>query len=121
MSEVIHDAKPEAITVKITVEAIEEKRISGIPIEITGVNEQNTIDFLSPENGQVDIIVRGPLAAIENLKTANFQAVAEAKGLPPGEHELEILLDGPEGIDWELEQKQLKSNFTRYRIKYGGT
>ena len=95
----------ETIDVEIVVARGMTRTLEGIPIQIIGLKEGNTVEIKDPENGEVDLTISGISETIESLNSTNFTLTVDITNLTPGEHELEIKVDGPEDVEWELSQR----------------
>ena len=49
--------------------------------------------------------ISGISETIESLNSTNFTLTVDITNLTPGEHEVEIKVDGPEDVEWELSQR----------------
>ncbi|MGG3690034.1 CdaR family protein [Caldifermentibacillus hisashii] len=103
---------PEAINVKVTTETKETRTIKNVPVNYTGLSNQYALDFLDPDNGQVDIDVIGTPEVLQNINVASFHLTVNAEGLTEGEHELKIQAEGPDSIDWKLKRTTVKVKIT---------
>lgn len=95
----------ETIDVEIVVARGMTRTLEGIPIQIIGLKEGYTVEIKDPENGEVDLTISGISETIESLNSTNFTLTVDITNLTPGEHELEIKVDGPEDVEWELSQR----------------
>lgn len=95
----------ETIDVEIVVARGMTRTLEGIPIQIIGLKEGYTVEIKDPENGEVDLTISGISETIESLNSTNFTLTVDITNLTPGEHEVEIKVDGPEDVEWELSQR----------------
>lgn len=95
----------ETIDVEIVVARGMTRTLEGIPIQIIGLKEGYTVEIKDPENGEVDLTISGISETIESLNSTNFTLTVDITNLTPGEHEVEINVDGPEDVEWELSQR----------------
>lgn len=103
---------PEAINVKVTTETKETRTIKNVPVNYTGLSNQYALDFLDPDNGQVDIDVTGTPEVLQNINADSFHLTVNAEGLTEGEHELKIQVEGSDTIDWKLKRTTVKVKIT---------
>ncbi|WP_062353318.1 YbbR-like domain-containing protein [Bacillus kwashiorkori] len=108
LPEGVTGATPESITVNITVEKEVEKEIKNIPITYNGLNDDYTVDFLSPEDGRASIVVRGPADEVNKLKANDFTIVLNLENYSVGEHEVNTNITGPEHIEWSSNINKVK-------------
>lgn len=100
----VERASHESVEVEITVVRGASKDFEGIPIQIIGLVEGYTVEITDPENGLVDLTVSGISETIETLSEDDFTLSIDVTNLSPGEHEVEIDVDGPANIEWTLSQ-----------------
>lgn len=93
---------PETAKVTIRASRQSEKTISGIPIEVEGVTNQNSVDFLDPANQQTDLVLSGPSDLISPLTAKDFKILIDVSGLGEGEHEVAVKVSAPKNITWKL-------------------
>lgn len=121
LSDGIYAATPEKITVRISAEKKEEstseeeddteeevtRTIRNVPIEYNGLNnELYVLDFLDPNQGQVDITVKGPPGIIDTVSGSDFKLSINVNNLTEGtEQQVNIEATGPENVDWELKKR----------------
>jgi YbbR domain-containing protein len=109
LSEGIYATNPKEITVQIVVEKEESSTIKDIPIGFFGLNDnEKVIIFNNPENEQVDLTITGPTETLQKIGSDDFELSINVEGLPVGEHELDIEVSGPDGVEWQLEQTKVQ-------------
>lgn len=105
-------ATPEAINVKVAVDKAETRTIKNVPINYTGLKNQYLLQFLDPKSGQVSINVTGLPEELEKIKESNFHISASVEGLTEGEHVVHLKSEGPNDVDWKLNQTTVKVKIT---------
>jgi len=108
----VRGATPEEVTVKIIVDRITSRTIGNISIQPKNMAAPLEVHFLDPQNGQVSLEVSGPSETVQNLGSSSFQATIDLEGLGPGVHEVPLVVNGPDGIQWKLNQKTAKVQLT---------
>jgi YbbR domain-containing protein len=98
----LNKTTPETVKVKIDLKEVEEKTVMGNSITLEGAEEDLEYEFLDPETGTVDITVSGFSEQLDSVDSQSFSLFANVTGLAPGEHEIEIVAEGPDDIEWEL-------------------
>ena len=101
LQEGIQNATPDSVNVKITVELEASKTITGIPIEYTGLEEGLKLDFITPENGQVNLKVFAASSIINQITGEDFSIKINVENLKQGEHRIDLDIRGPDGVKWE--------------------
>ncbi|WP_338471379.1 CdaR family protein [Niallia sp. XMNu-256] len=85
----------------------ETKIFSGIPIEVEGIPDEFTATIQEPSNGKTSLTVVGSSAVFNNIKQTDFQVFVNVANLSPGDHEVELTVDGPEEVSWELSDESV--------------
>ncbi|WP_187443730.1 YbbR-like domain-containing protein [Rossellomorea aquimaris] len=104
----LNKVAPEEVKVKVDVNTTEEKSLSGLEITPQGLPEEYEYTIMSPEEGVVDVALKGQNAQVSKVTKEDFSLALDLSGLEPGEHELEIVAEGPEDIEWTLSQRTVK-------------
>ncbi|KYD23118.1 CdaR family protein [Caldibacillus debilis] len=102
LREGITAASPETITVHISVEKEETKEISNIPIRYNGLAKGYGLSFVQPVGGETSLTVKGPAHVLKDLQADDFELFIDVNGLTEGRHEVDIQVEGPEDVKWEL-------------------
>ncbi|WP_456272734.1 CdaR family protein [Bacillus sp. AK031] len=98
----LNKTTPETVKVKIDLKKVEEKTVMGNSITLEGAEEDLEYEFLDPETGTVDIRISGFSEQLDSVNSQSFSLFANVTGLAPGEHEVELVAEGPDDIEWEL-------------------
>ncbi|MEK5428322.1 CdaR family protein [Cytobacillus sp. FSL R7-0680] len=85
---------------------------SGMPITITGLDDQYDVTFQSPDEGETSLKVSGNEKDMNSLSKGDFTLSIDVSGLDPGEHEVNIQLDAPPGVESQLESETAIINIT---------
>ncbi|WP_181350900.1 YbbR-like domain-containing protein [Thalassobacillus sp. CUG 92003] len=117
---------PETIEVQVEVDESEEtggtavseqdnvagasETVTGVPIEVTNLSAEQTVDFLEPDSNQIDVTLTGETTVIEEISRQDLRVLIDASGLEAGEHDVPISLNGPEGV-------QLSANYKNATIR----
>lgn len=104
----VHAVTPHSISVKVTVEKEDTKTIKNVPIQYNGLSDEFTIEYVNPDDGQVDIEVKGTDEQLKGVKDEDFHVFVNVDGLSEGEHEVQIKADGPNNIEWKLAESKAK-------------
>lgn len=76
------------VVVKINVfEGMISKTLTSVGIEVVGTDRLSSVQ---PQN--VTVVIQGPSEELKQLSSKDVQAVIDAKGLPPGRYEREVLV-----------------------------
>jgi YbbR domain-containing protein len=104
----LNKVAPEEVKVKVDVNTTEEKSLSGLEITPQGLAEEYEYTIMSPEEGVVDVALKGQNAQVSKVTKEDFSLALDLSGLEPGEHEVEIEAEGPEDVEWSLSQHTVK-------------
>ncbi|MBA9029392.1 MULTISPECIES: CdaR family protein [Bacillaceae] len=82
------------------------KTISNLKIQAIGLPAEKQLEFLSPTDGVTSILIKGPEDELKKVNESNLQLSIKAADLEEGEHNLDIQVNAPSSITWELQNKQ---------------
>ncbi|UTR16822.1 CdaR family protein [Salipaludibacillus sp. LMS25] len=94
----VEGVSPETVTVDIEVTEEEEREFSDFSIDVEGLEDNQSIDITSPENGEFDLIVNGSSTLLGRLERSELQALLDVEGLEAGEHKADIEISGPQNL-----------------------
>ncbi|MCR6104937.1 YbbR-like domain-containing protein [Salipaludibacillus agaradhaerens] len=94
----VESVSPETVTVDIEVTEEEEREFSDFSIDVEGLEDNQSIEITSPDNGQFDLIVNGSSTLLGRLERSELQALLDVDGLEAGEHEANIEISGPQNL-----------------------
>ncbi len=109
----VNKIMPDKVKVKITTakkqdQKQEQKSVTQVPIKSKGADERFDIEILSPADGAVSIELLGDEADLNKTAQSQFEVLAILEGLGAGEHEIELVANGPNHVKWELSTKTVK-------------
>ena len=87
--------EPDFIELEINVSKSEEKTFEDVPIDITGIGEGLRAAIIRPENGRTSITLEGTSRNIADLGQEDVELYIDVSNLPPGEHEVPVLMNLP--------------------------
>lgn len=82
------------------------KTFQDISIDVVG-NEKDTMTFVTPGDGKMDIIAVGSDKIISGLKKADIKASIEVQDMDAGSHKVDVKLTGPDGVTIEPEYNNI--------------
>jgi YbbR domain-containing protein len=100
---------PETITVEVEATEEEDREFNDFEIDVDGLDNEQSIEFISPEQGQFDLVVQGSPDALQRLERQDLQASIDVEGLTEGEYEEEVSISGPQNI--RLQQNDITVSF----------
>jgi YbbR domain-containing protein len=103
---------PELVEVKVVVTKT-EKTVSGIPITIKGLPEQYEAVINDPDNSLVNLLVFGSGSTVTELGPDDFNIFVDLTGLPEGDHDVTIQVDGPPDVNWKPDKSSAKITITK--------
>lgn len=87
--------EPDFVELEISVSKAEAQTFEQIPINVNGLGEGLQAVFARPENGMMPLTVTGSSKLIKDLTHEDIQLYIDVSNLPPGEHEVPILMNLP--------------------------
>ena len=109
-----NDSVPDADAEETTIAAEEKatKSFSNIAIQLEGVADNHKVSIKQPSNGIISLKVVGTSAELTEISEADFQVVANVTDLSLGDHEVEVSVDGPKEVSWELADQSINISIT---------
>ncbi|MGD6840744.1 CdaR family protein, partial [Bacillus thuringiensis] len=80
----LNKVAPEEVKVKVDVNTTEEKSLSGLEITPQGLAEEYEYTIMSPEEGVVDVALKGQNAQVSKVTKEDFSLALDLSGLEPG-------------------------------------
>ncbi|WP_182201314.1 CdaR family protein [Paraliobacillus salinarum] len=96
---------PNTITVDIKVDREIERTFEDVSIDIQDVDNPYDASFVKNTDEAVDFKVTGYESELEKLEPSDFSLFVDASGLNPGEHELPIKINAPNGLKIDISSK----------------
>jgi YbbR domain-containing protein len=103
----ITKVNPELVEVKVVVKKA-EKTVSGIPITIKGLSDQYEAIINDPANSLVNLVVFGSGSTLTELGPEDFNISVDLTGLPVGDHNVTIQVNGPSNVNWKPDKSSAK-------------
>jgi len=87
--------------------------IQGVPIEIENAGTGQSISFVTPGSGVMEITVEGDAKDVSKLSSENFRLLIDVSGLDEGEHQVPVKLEGPDGVTSSSEMEEVTIEITQ--------
>src|SRR5699024_9218274 len=100
-------AEEETVPVEIELEKTEE--LDDITIDVKGDTDKK-VTFDEPEEKEVSVKATGLDDVMKDLEKSDLTASIDVSDLDEGEHEVDIDIEGPEGISFESQPERVKVN-----------
>jgi YbbR domain-containing protein len=100
--------EPKEIEIYVKMVSAKEKTLEDVPLTVTGQEEKQKIDILSPSGGNMNITLSGAPKNLTGLNQSDIKAVIDVSGLSEGIHEVPIRFILPDFIQ-VAEQNNLKA------------
>ncbi|WP_077210518.1 YbbR-like domain-containing protein [Bacillus dakarensis] len=115
ISEGIVEVNPKTIklTVSVSVSETEDKTISNLPIKIEGLAEEYMATFREPSSGSSSLTVSGMREVLQQLNSSDFTVFVDVSALEEGDHTVDINVNGPEDISWQLDRETARISITQ--------
>lgn len=95
---------PEEVNVQVEIVPSETRLLEDVPILFNGQNEEAQTEFVEPADGQIDILLEGAPARLEQIQMSSVQAIVDVSNLPPGVYNLPVRLNLPPFIRYAGER-----------------
>ncbi|MDN4606476.1 CdaR family protein [Sporosarcina highlanderae] len=84
------------------------KEFKGIPVDVTGLDNQFKSFFRKPENGKVNLTVTAKPEVINTLSNSDFKISVDAsKTDSEGEYIYPLVVEAPDNIAWKLSEDEV--------------
>lgn len=98
----VKDIVPKTIPVQVKVEKNEIRTLSNIPIKVIGMPNVLKAEFISPIDGTVNIELVGAPSILKDVDESDLDIYIDVADLSSGQHEVDISVNGPTNIKWNL-------------------
>ncbi|OCA89327.1 hypothetical protein A8F94_23525 [Bacillus sp. FJAT-27225] len=117
ISDGISAVTPELVKITVKVRKSEQEvSLSALPVDINGLAEGNDVTFENPKNGQASLTVYGPSDRVKAINPDDFRLFIELTGLEEGRHNVEIKVEGPDGVSWRMAQSTATVTITNTEV-----
>jgi len=98
---------PDVESIEVEVEVEPSRTFDNIPIEIEGLDNEQEITFIDPENESMDVTISGDEADLDELTKEDIRLFIGVEDLDPGEHEVPVTVEIPDtdGLKVPVEEK----------------
>lgn len=104
---------PELVKATVKIGANGSKKLSGIPIGTRGLASQYKAVFMNPVGQTVSLSVNGPSDKVNAAALGDFSAYVDLTNLTEGDHDVQIQVDGPSGLSWNLDNSTAKITISK--------
>lgn len=104
----IKSVDPSKVKIVVDVQEEKTKTLKDVPIHVVGLGDQYTVDFIDPQEGEMDVQLYGAPDVLDSIQTDDVTLYVDVSDLGVGEHEVKAELNGPQNIKWELPKKNVK-------------
>jgi YbbR domain-containing protein len=104
--------EPKQVEIYVKMVPAETKTVENIPLRITGLSAGRKATILSPSGGRLNIKLSGAPKLLEQIGSADMDAIIDVSGLAPGIHEVPIRITLP----FLIEQAENKTWRARVEI-----
>lgn len=103
----VEKVDPEKVKVHIDVEKEMTKSFEEVPIETIGLSEGLSATFVNEDDSQTDITINGTEQVLAELKESDIEVYVDLSNYSKGVHEVDIQVNGPQNITWQLAKNQV--------------
>jgi len=104
----VKKVEPEQIEVTIKLGKEVTKLLKKVPIQVTGLRDGLSYSFIDPEEGAIDVEIRGSQSILDKTTLKDIQAIVDASNLDKGEHKVAVTFNGPQNVNWQKKQTIIK-------------
>lgn len=78
-----------------------DKTLQNVPIELEGIEEDQDVSIIQPDDAVTDVTAEGKKSNMTNLTVDDVRVWIDASGLEEGEHKIPITIEGPDSIHYD--------------------
>jgi YbbR domain-containing protein len=108
----VEDLVPKTVPVLVNVERNEIRTLTNLPIKVIGLPASLKAGFLSPEGGTVNIELIGAPSILTEVDETDLDIYVDVNNLGSGQHDVDILVNGPTNVKWSLSTNKATVNIT---------
>ncbi|OLS34268.1 YbbR-like domain-containing protein [Bacillus sp. MRMR6] len=113
----ITKVNPQTVKATVTIKKQEEeKTVSGIPINIRGLDEPYDAVVNDPVNRTISLVINGPSGTVTGLSPEDFRIFIDLSGLAEGSHDVNIQVEGPPDVTWKPDKSSAKITISRDNV-----
>lgn len=101
--------EPDFIELEVKMTSSTVRTLDEIPVSINGLGEGLKASFLNPENGMLPLTVQGSDKHVNELTKEDIQLYVDVSNLPPGEHEVSVLVNLPTFVSANEKSQTLRA------------
>lgn len=101
--------EPDFIELEIKMTSSTVQTFEQVPVSINGLGEGLKAAFVQPESSMLPLTVQGSAKHVNELKREDIQLYVDVSNLPPGEHEVPVLVNLPTFISAKEETQSLRA------------
>lgn len=98
--------EPEEVTLRV--ELTKTVTYEDVPIRIIGLDENEEMEFVNPDNGSINVTLIGSPENINEIEPNELQVALDLSALNPGEHEVPISFTAPENVEWAISESTVQ-------------
>ncbi|WP_430789173.1 CdaR family protein [Virgibacillus flavescens] len=103
---------PSTETIEVKVELERKRTIKDITVDVENLNDGQEVSFIEPDDATMSVTVAGSEKDISDLTAEDIQLTADVEGLEEGEHQVPIIIQGPENVQVVPEVKEVTIEIT---------
>ncbi|MFC0213745.1 YbbR-like domain-containing protein [Paenibacillus chartarius] len=86
---------PPQLKVRVEIVPTTTKAFENVPLTIIGQNDAYDTKIAVPETGHVNLLLDGAQSILDSLSQQDIQALVNVSNLPPGRHDVPVMLNLP--------------------------
>ncbi|QPA31103.1 CdaR family protein [Thermaerobacillus caldiproteolyticus] len=108
LPEGVKSVDPSKVKINIQVQEEQTKTFKALPIHVLGLSDQYTVEFLEPEEQNMDVQLSGAPSILNSIQADDLELYINVNELGVGEHEVPVEVNGPQNITWNLPKNKVK-------------
>jgi YbbR domain-containing protein len=108
----VKDIVPKTVPVIVKIERNEIRTLTNLPIKIIGLPTSLKADFIAPVGGTLNFELIGAPSVLKEIDETDLDIYIDVSDLGSGQHDVDILVNGPTNVKWNLSTNKAAVNIT---------
>lgn len=118
----VEKIEPTSVNFEITIVPSTERKLDELPIALNGGNDQMKATIQEPATQKISVTLAGAPDIVNSLTTADVQLIADVSNLPPGLHDVPLIVNVPSFVRIvDADQLRVKVLITDSQVHATGT
>lgn len=99
---------PNKVHINIDIEKQGEKTLAQLPVNVVGLRDDQSLEFIDPSTGKLDVVLKGKESVLKDIEESDIELYMNVANLGTGEHTVKVKAKVPDQITAVLSTEQIK-------------